>query len=156
MSSSIGDLVTHSVKHLLISVSGQLYNWHCRSLGRSQPTIRAWEASESDPRDFWPLRKLIRVIRRLDLTNWQRDRETEWFCVLRSWNENSCSNSRDKGEQFSLMLILSIIAIYWNQSNRTYWLCTQDLLVIFWVDKSDLSSNSQKEKKLFLQLLWST
>ena len=45
--SSIGDLVTHS-----LTDSRYFYFWH----------------TKSDPRDLWPLRHLIRVMRRNDLT----------------------------------------------------------------------------------------
>ena len=57
--SSIGDLVTHSLTHSL--------------------RVLLLLTLQSDPRDLWPLRHLIRVIRRHDLTvkNWQIQRQRQ-------------------------------------------------------------------------------
>ena len=46
----------------------QLNRTHCLSLGWAPLTIRVFTALQSDPRDLWPQRHLIRVMRRHDLT----------------------------------------------------------------------------------------
>ena len=56
----------------IFSCPQQLNRTHCPSLGPSvHPlplTIRVFTTLQSDPRDLWPLRHLIRVMRRHDLT----------------------------------------------------------------------------------------
>ena len=75
--------VAVNLKHLcFFSCPGQLYNWHCRSLGRSQLTIRALGASKSDPTlliDFWDT--FGRLLRDRDR---DRDRRVTWtaFAIL--------------------------------------------------------------------------
>ena len=55
--SSIGDLVTHSVTHSVTQSVSHVYFCH----------------TKSNPKDLLPLRHLIRMLRRHDLTDWVSD-----------------------------------------------------------------------------------
>ena len=61
-----------SFVNLVFSCPEQLNRTHCPLLGLSvcltKLTIRVFTTLQSDPRDLWPLRHLIRVMRRHDMT----------------------------------------------------------------------------------------
>ena len=50
---------------LVFSCPEQLNRTHCPSVGPAPLTIRVFTTLQSDPRDLWPLRQLIRMMRRL-------------------------------------------------------------------------------------------
>ena len=52
----------------LFSCPEQLNRTHCPSVPLTKLTIRVFTTLQSDPRDLWPLRHLIREMRRHDLT----------------------------------------------------------------------------------------
>ena len=61
---------------VFFSCPQQLNRWPCLSLVWSVPltplTIRVFTALQSEPRDLWPLRHLIRVMRRHDLSTFSQ------------------------------------------------------------------------------------
>ena len=50
------------------------------TVGPAPLTIRVFTTLQSDPRDWWPLGHLVRVMRRHDMTkrNWQRQIQRQW------------------------------------------------------------------------------
>ena len=52
----------------IFSCPEQLNRTHCPSVPLTKLTIRVFTTLQSDPRDLWPLRHLIRVMKRHDMT----------------------------------------------------------------------------------------
>jgi len=57
------------LQQIFFSCPEQLNGWPCLSLAWAPLTIRVFTTLQSDPRDLWPLRHLIRVMKGHDLTN---------------------------------------------------------------------------------------
>ena len=55
-------------KWCFFSCLWQLNRWPCPLVGWAPLTIRVYTTLQSDPKDLWPLRHLIRVMKRHDLT----------------------------------------------------------------------------------------